>query len=188
MARGDILLNVVVCLVLAILVLGWMIVRDEERQLNALSQKTQASWESIQTCLNQRNEILKLTLRLFSKEPDADRTQVKDIRERLSRAKALATDSFPPEELAFVERDLSKLIRLLLREVDAEAERQPKYEKIGDLLADSQNRLAFQRARYDRAAKPLKREMETLTGAAAARLLRISRPVIWGGIEGKNPE
>ena len=178
--RGDIHLIAVFFLFIVLGLLGWMLWKDESHEIRRLSAKTEDAWGSSRVRLKQRNAILRLTVRMLSRKPHTNSALFLEIRKGLQAIEKNSSEELPSEALIFAERDMQRHVAELLRTMNAADKPDLRFEKLADLLAGAQNRLALLRIQYDRAAKRLQAQMETLPGTVLCWLLQVRRPALWG--------
>ena len=177
-SRGDVVLYLVLAMALLVCVLGWMLVRDESKELQNLAARTNTAWLSVRTCLLQRNAVLRLAARMLSKEEGADTAMVKGMRRRLGEVENLLQEDFSSPSVVIAESAVEEDVTKLLRAISGLPA--PRFEKLGDLLASSQNRLVLERIKYDRRARLQRRKMASLQGVLVSRMIKIKMPAVWG--------
>ena len=179
LCRGSVLLIVVLILGGAISILGWVLLQDENQELQHLFAKTQAEWDFTRTCVQQRNAIVLLALRMLHRKPADTFAIRRQLREYDKREKNLLNAVALSQDAVAAERDLANRVAEMLHTLSNGPQVESKFEKLADLLAGAQNRLALQRVQYDRAARRLRDAMNSPGGSLAAYLFGVQEPVLW---------
>ena len=185
-SRGDIVLYLVSIMVLIAAVLIGMLVHDEREELDSLCSRTKAAWFSARTCLEQRNAILGLTVRILMKEEEVDPIMLIDIQTKVRALNYLLKSPLPTRDFVVADRAMETLVSNSLALLTLRGQKTGKFEKLADLLASSQNRLALRKMRYDQNAARLMHEMRTLQGMAVSHLVDVAEPVFWATMRSAN--